>query len=289
MRRIAAGLAWFGLTASAGAALGQDGPPPLAPPVTGPVADPAPAFEAPPPSGPGQVLVVPGITTPRASARNPRAPRGNPARPAAAPVPDATRTAEAAVGLPPLLGPNEMPDSRVRNPVGAAGTVADPFGTGGRTSGRPPLTLESEPAGPGDDAATGETTPPIHVPSRRYGPESVPRQFGSPFAPRRPQGLFSRFFPPAGPADRRAGGTGDSVTVEPRPDAEADAALRKRVEGQIRENFGSRLRSYEVRVEGRQVVVRARPARFWQRRALRSGIEALPALRGVRATVEVLD
>ena len=140
--------------------------------------------------------------------------------------------------------------------------------------GRPPLTLESIPAG--DDRSDR----PIPDPVRRRsssGSRITPM-------PRRPGGLFGRFLLP-GPVDRGRG----AVTVEPRIDPVDDEAIRKRVDRQIRENLGGALTSYEVRVVGREVTVHARAARFWQKRAVRNALEALPALKGYKARVEVVD
>jgi hypothetical protein len=100
--------------------------------------------------------------------------------------------------------------------------------------------------------------------------------------------MFGRFFPPA-PLDRRAYEDGDRIKVEPRTDPAADAALKRRVELQVRESLAGRLRSYEVRVVGREVTIVARPARFWQKRATRNSLEALPALNGYKAVIEVID
>jgi hypothetical protein len=86
------------------------------------------------------------------------------------------------------------------------------------------------------------------------------------------------------PADPRA-----SVTVEPRSDPAADAALKRRIEHQVRDSVGTRLRFYEVRVVDREVTIRAKPARFWQRRAVRHALESLPVLSGYRSRVEMVD
>jgi hypothetical protein len=84
-------------------------------------------------------------------------------------------------------------------------------------------------------------------------------------------------------ADRR-----DGISVEPRSgDPTADAALKRRVERQIREAVGDRVRSYDVRVDGRDVTIWARTNRFWQRRGVRHALETLPALNGLKATVRV--
>jgi hypothetical protein len=64
-------------------------------------------------------------------------------------------------------------------------------------------------------------------------------------------------------------------------------APRRRIERQIREVLGSKLRSYDVRVVGREVTVHARSSRFWQRRAVRNALESLPALSGYRTSILV--
>jgi hypothetical protein len=65
--------------------------------------------------------------------------------------------------------------------------------------------------------------------------------------------------------------------------------LKRKIERQIGDGLGTRLRSYEVRVVGREVTILARPARFWQRRSIRQSLESLPALSGYKARVEVTD
>lgn len=285
MRRIAAGLACVGLAASASFARadGND-PPPLTPPVTGSAPDPKPVPEAAttpparPSTRPGQVLVLPGITTPRRSSR---------------PVQAAPRTSSAAGGLPPLLESSEAPTTTApptssRNSFRPFGGD-DPFAPTGRPTGRPPITLESIPK-EGEAPSPDDLTPPIAAPTRRAseGPSRNPSSSGI-LSPRRPPGWFGRLFPPPGTSDRRGSTIDDSVRVEPRSDPAADAALKRRIERQIHDNFGPKLRSFEVRVVGREVVIRAHPARFWQRRGLRGGLEALPSLRGSHAKVEVLD
>ena len=79
------------------------------------------------------------------------------------------------------------------------------------------------------------------------------------------------------------------MTVEPRVDPEEDEAIRKRVDRQIGESLGAAVRSYEVRVNGREVTVLARATRFWQKRAVRNALEALPAMKGYKTRVDVID
>ncbi len=106
--------------------------------------------------------------------------------------------------------------------------------------------------------------------------------------PRRAPGLLGRMIPPITPY-RGGSGRRDGVTVEPRTDPAADAAIKRRVERQILENLGGRIRFAEVRVVGRQVVIRARPARFWQKRSVRSELEALPGLNGYKVDIQLVD
>ena len=58
---------------------------------------------------------------------------------------------------------------------------------------------------------------------------------------------------------------------------------------QIQQAVGDRVRSVEVRVSGRNVLIRAQAARFWQRRGVRRSLETLSMPSGYRARVEILD
>ena len=76
---------------------------------------------------------------------------------------------------------------------------------------------------------------------------------------------------------------------ESRSDPAADAALKRRIEHQIRETAGDKLRSFDVRVSGRKVAIEGRVARFWFRRPVRRALETLPALAGLQPSIEILD
>jgi hypothetical protein len=283
MRRFATGLAWGLLAAwpvSTWAVTG-DGPPPLTPPVlTPPVVEPP--AELPPPANAKPIpdnrpiLVIPGVTTPRPGSR-PRVDAApvNP-RPATTPTPTPTTV------MPPLVGPAEMPRT-------------SPYPTRRVEDRRPPLrpsiplTLDPDPTPP--DVREHRVEKPGAASTRPRPLEDEPLDdapASRPAAPRRPQGLFGRFLPPA-PANRGEAARGDRVRVEPRSDPATDAVLKRRIERQITESLGGRVRSYEVRVVGRDVVIRARTARFWQRRAVRTTLESLPALSGYKATILVDD
>jgi hypothetical protein len=84
-------------------------------------------------------------------------------------------------------------------------------------------------------------------------------------------------------------GAGSSIIIEPRSDPAAEAAIRSRVQKQIEQSLGDRVRSVEVRVSGRNVSIRAQAARFWQRRGIRRSLETLSMPSGYRARVEMVD
>ncbi len=107
----------------------------------------------------------------------------------------------------------------------------------------------------------------------------------------RPLGFFGRLFgspPPVNPG-RRNPATASEIRVEPRSDPAADAALKRRIERQIDARVGDRVGKVEVRVVGRNVVIRAHATRFWQRRSVRHEIESLPSLAGYHARVDIID
>jgi hypothetical protein len=68
-----------------------------------------------------------------------------------------------------------------------------------------------------------------------------------------------------------------------------DDVVKRNIERQVRNSVGDRLRSFEVRVTGRNVLIVAKPYRFWQARGIRRTLEALPVPSGYRARVEVAD
>jgi hypothetical protein len=100
--------------------------------------------------------------------------------------------------------------------------------------------------------------------------------------------MLGRFLGPLGSTEETAG-PGSSITVEPRSDPAAEAAIKRRIEKQVQEVVGDRVRSVEVRVAGRSVIIRAHATRFWQRRAVRRSLETMPLPSGYRSRVEMLD
>jgi hypothetical protein len=88
---------------------------------------------------------------------------------------------------------------------------------------------------------------------------------------------------------RGEAGQGDAISVQPRSDPAADATLRRRLERQIQDAVGDRVRSVEVRVLDRNVVIRARVRSFLYRRGVRRALEGLPGISGYKTKIEVLD
>jgi hypothetical protein len=109
------------------------------------------------------------------------------------------------------------------------------------------------------------------------------RLFGLPLQPS-PRGAprddeaRDRSEPPRGATDNAAAG-----------DPATDLATKRRIEKQIRDALSDKLRSVEIRVTGRNVLVVAKPNRFWQKRGIRRTLESLPVLDGYRARIEVTD
>ncbi|GAC1474598.1 MAG: hypothetical protein NVSMB9_25270 [Isosphaeraceae bacterium] len=270
MRRVVASLT-LGvsfLSTSAALALEDTSGSSTAPPeVSGPVAVPrAPlprVIESTPIAGRAAVLAVPGLTTPGARSRR------SPTNSLPTTAPDSS---------PPLVGPAEMP---APDPARGGSTLPEVDAIGSREESLPPLTLESIPSGPGERL---DAEPPQA--RNRAGRENPPsRRLPS---PRRPLGLFGRFLP-AVPGDRGRAQRDGSISVEPPSAREPDVVLKERIERQIREKLGSRVKWFEVRIDGREVKIRAHPARFYQRRAVRRELQALPSLRGYRSAVELMD
>jgi hypothetical protein len=125
----------------------------------------------------------------------------------------------------------------------------------------------------------------VPQPATNSAPRLGPSRNSSTFMGRAPGG--------AGLAPRNssemAGDPAKSIKVAPRSDPDAEAAIRRRVEKQIQQSLGDRVRSVEVRVSGRTVYLRAQVAWFWQRRAVRRSLETMPLPAGYQAKVESVD
>jgi hypothetical protein len=73
------------------------------------------------------------------------------------------------------------------------------------------------------------------------------------------------------------------------PEAVTDASVKRKIEKQIRDTLGDRVRSVEVRVSGRNILIVGQATRFWQKRTVRRALETLPALEGYRARIDLDD
>jgi hypothetical protein len=265
------------LATSSLAAMPGDEPPPLTAPVVnpepGPAVVPTPAVRTTPTPAPTPtlenrpLLVLPGITRPRSALPRPNAPSvsGDPA--------------------PTLAGPGE-PSEDAPLPAPAPAANPRPFSMGRRATSR---TVESVP-----DADGGPTTvtPPLDVPSRRMLGERQPAP-PPPSPSRRPQGFFGRLLQGDSAKNERARPTPSAARDVPPPppttESPADTAFKRRVVKEVREKLGSRVSTFEVRVAGREVLIRAKVPRFWQRRGVRNDLQSLPVLTGYKSAVELVD
>jgi hypothetical protein len=249
-------IAWLGTMAFA-----ADDPPPLAGPVAPSATKPDPSapdelpqgleVEPLPNSNLGPVLAIPGSVPLRSSA----------------PVPSPS------LEPPPLVGPAETPGAG--SPLGAWPNLPNP-GSAARS-----IPLQTVPA----EALDAPTVDPRR--GRSANPRDDLLDEVPPPPPRRSR-LFGRWPLPLMPRGR-ASNRDDSITLEPRSDPAADAALKRRLERQIAEVAGHRIRSVDVRVTDREIAIHARVTRFWYRRSVKRAIENLPGLVGYRTRVIVED
>jgi hypothetical protein len=161
----------------------------------------------------------------------------------------------------------------------------------------PPPLVSDPPNARGDSSRPRMVAPPVSplavpVPPASEGTAGGPLGVSSSSAsasdpPRRR--LFGWITAPWGPPRASSLPSAESIRVEARIDPAADAALQRRVESQVRDAVGGQLRALDVRVHGREVEVTARVQRFWNKRPVKRAIEALPALAGTRANVEVTE
>ncbi len=215
-----------------------------------------PPIEAPGSPETGPVLVVPGVPT---SAFPPSRPGAS--SPGLSPP-------IAGDDLPALIGPSEMPDP------GLTGSARrDTFAPPSRVD--IPLELDKGPD-------------PVVPDLPRTRP--TPRSEAPPPARRGPR-FLGRFAPPSSFTARgsRTSRGADPDEPKTKSDPASDAERKRRIERQVREALGDRVRSTEVRVVGRNVAIRAEASRFWQRRSVRRTLESLPGLAGYRTTIDVGD
>jgi hypothetical protein len=261
-----------------------------------------------PPASPGSqvrpLLVIPGVTTP--GSRPPVTSRPF--------VPQTSRPAGAAVSPPTRTGPPLAAPSQGRSPFRQGEAQPSSRSPSDALGQSIPLTiepLEDEPQPERDGRPGRSSSPPPDSPARprprgssaasRPGAkdsseDSPAASARSRPAPRPFPGILGRLFPP--PPGSVRGESGNSSASARRKENEkaldrsepqSDAAIKRKIEKQIRDTLGDRVRSVEVRVRGKNVLVVARATRFWQRRLVRRSLETLPALDGYRARIELDD
>ena len=206
------------------------------------------------------VLAIPGLTTPTARLQPPS---------------ELTRPSPGELSL----------DSPVEMRPGADSFGPTP-GPASTRAGRP-LVLESSPMAEDPTEVPGGS-PTRSIPSERRTtitpkpallPARRPRFFG--LLPAPALGSASNTKPSDAPGRSLA---------EPLPDEIAsEAALKRRIERQAREVVGNRARSVEVKLSGKEAVVHVGGAKFLQKRAIRKQLEGIPALAGLRSTIDVVD
>jgi hypothetical protein len=262
-----------GLTLFAGGAIAGDGDgPELSSPSEMPVLISKPATTTPAPAAvrpstarlPGRpMLAIPGITTPAA----------RPSIPIDAPK----TTPGPAVGEPALDAPIEMrpfPEALAGQP-GLSPSQSN-F----------PLILDPGPIDelPPPGGATTRSNPPSRKPTSPPQPVPTPA--------RRPR-LFGFFSGPAPSTAASSDPAGSKPIIPGRAmvddEPAAESALKKRIERQAREVVGNRARSVEVKLDGKEAVVHVSGVKFLQKRAIRKQLEGIPALSGLRSTIEVGD
>ena len=235
------------------------------------------------------MLVIPGVTGP---GNRP----GAVARPA---IPQPSRQPNAAAAGRRESAPVLSAPSEGRSPFREA-----PRQAGTRVGQDPldqPIPMSIEPLEdlPDSDSTPRSSTPPNATLDRsRAGNSRTPQASRSgnsaddrPPASARPRpaqrllpGMLGRIFPPP-PAQSRGRVESKSAAekarqkAEAEPEAVTDASVKRKIEKQIRDTLGDRVRSVEVRVNGRNILIVAQTTRFWQKRTVRRALETLPRSR----------
>jgi hypothetical protein len=281
-------------------------PPQTAPATSAPTPAKPPAKPPAPPTPPGTtgsqvrpMLVIPGVTAPASRV-------GSPAKPA---IPQPSRS----TGVP-ITGPRETSPALAAPP-----DPGSPFRPApGRTvqsrpdpSARQSIPLSIEPLeddkpsdrervkpGPAGGASTGPRSGNPRRTGRSSATVEQPGQAGNNSGEQRSStwrmpGMLGRLLgqPTAGPTrpSSRAIASEPKPERQPQPGPETDTAVKRKIEKQINDALGDRVRSVEVRVSGRNVLIVAKATRFWQKRPIRRSLETLPVLSGYRARIELED
>jgi hypothetical protein len=265
----------------------RSAPPPLLPPTATPASSPRNQVDGALSSdrSANSLLLIPGITAPviprgsthlghtAASPRSFTAPDPPPAMPSGSSL-----TPRASVAASPSL---RIGESAARSLVGGSDESLDTI----------PLTLTLEPVPEDPTPAPRESrrSPDNSIPPPSSARGSVRATEGPATSVPKPSGtgFLSRWFGSRWGGSSRE--TESSISVESHSDPAVEAALKRRVESQIKQVAGDRARWFEVRVGKRQVLIQARPAHFWQRWSLRRSLETISLPTGYRARIEIVD
>jgi hypothetical protein len=253
---------------AAGAESGDGDPPDLSPPSemtiiskpSTPTPAPLPTPVKPPGSAtPGRpMLAIPGLTTPST----------RPSVPSAAPKP-ASESAPGELSLDAPIEMKPLPEALPGNPAA--------------NSSRSNLPLVLDSSTMDDPSPTTRSTPPGRKPTTPAQPAPMPA--------RRPR-LFGFLAGPS-PAPSSSATTAAKPSTPGRAivgdDPAVESALKRRIERQAREVVGNRARSVEVKLDGKDAVVQVSGVKMFQKRAIRKQLEGIPALAGLRSTIEVAD
>jgi hypothetical protein len=284
-----------------GAAFAQD-PPPL----EGPASEPSPpkaSSPPPPPAGatqtpattngtsapgasqPHSMLVIPGVTAP--TPRTGGATRPKIAQPARSSDSGSPASAAPSVSA---AGPSSLGSPFRSEAVTPAETKPEPS-----LLGPIPLTLEPLDDDSGSDQKKPAITSPRTTPgqprtsTRARESDNVPVETQP--APRRLPGFLGRLLgqPPAS-AGRDLSNKSEATGVgasKSKSAPDPDTVAKRRIEQQIRATLGDKVQGVQVRVSGRNVLIVAKPTRFWQKRGVYRALETLPALAGFRARIDL--
>ncbi len=280
----------------------QSNPPPQAAPSTTPhaTATPSSANRVNSPGSPGSqvrpMLVIPGVTGPGSrpgvTAKGAATPLSRSPAGASAPMPaDGRSPFRATTGSAP----------RLTSPRIESDPLSDPI----------PMSLEPLEDVPDSETKPRRATVPKSATDRsrtttaRSGSSrsaSSPDDGADPSATNRPRqsprllpGMLGRILQPfpapsrERPPEAKSAPERTKQKADSRDEPASDAVVKKKIEKQIREVLGDRVRSVEVRVSGRNVLIVAEATRFWQKRAVRRALETLPALEGYRARIDIDD
>jgi hypothetical protein len=234
------------------------------------------------------MLVIPGVTVPTPRSGVVSGPQSSQlSRPSPTSIPSASAMS------PSVPGPSSL-GSPFKPPAGAPSQgVAEPSSLSPIPLGLEPLDDDPAPA----QNRTGTTASSSDTGGRSSGSSSSEEpnraRIGGRPAPWRLPGFLGRVMgqQPAGSSrddDRDSeSASRTKAKTKSKSEPEADTVVKRRIEQQIRNTLGDKVRSVEVRVSGRNVLIVARATRFWQKRGAQKALESLPALNGLRARVDL--